>query len=207
MNRGIDQGNDLPNDLLEKIFASIEANPFKLPEDEDGQATAFFNPERDGWLMKEGGKAKNWKKRWFSLVNNCLYYFEKPDDHKPKGTIPLENLFVREIPDSKRANCFEIIAEEGSTVKGAKMDSKGRMVQGGTSHVVVRTTSGAFLHNPNPEILHHNAYLPALSAPASATAVHLSELDCIGIVASFWFQVDTRRTGSRPRTGLRWRSG
>ena len=135
------QGNDLPNELLEKIFASIEANPFKLPEDEDGQATAFFNPERDGWLMKEGGKAKNWKKRWFSLVNNCLYYFEKPEDHKPKGTIPLENLFVREIPDSKRANCFEIIAEEGSTVKGAKMDSKGRMVQGGPDH----TTGGALL--------------------------------------------------------------
>lgn len=136
MNRGIDQGNDLPSEMLEDVFKSIEANPFKLPEDEEGLAIAFFNPERAGWLTKEGGKSKSWKRRWFSLVNNCVNYFEKPDDAAKGdwlGTIPLENLYVREVADSKRPNCFEIYAEEGQTVKGAKKTSKGQMVQGNHS--------------------------------------------------------------------------
>lgn len=52
--------------------------------------------------------------RWFTLANNCLYYFESPDSVKPKGTIPLESLHVREATDSKRPNCFEIIAEQAA---------------------------------------------------------------------------------------------
>eukprot|EP00040_Diaphanoeca_grandis_P037047 m.239464 g.239464 ORF g.239464 m.239464 type:complete len:392 (-) comp33745_c5_seq1:290-1465(-) len=132
MNRGIDQGGNLPDELLEALFNSIEQTPFQLPEDEDGLAMTFFNPERDGYLVKEGGRHKAWKKRWFSLVNNCLYYFEGPEAVKPKGTIPLENLFVREISDSRKPNCFEILYEEGSlgVIKGAKTNRKGQIVQG-----------------------------------------------------------------------------
>jgi len=132
MNRGIDQGGNLPDSLLEVLFNSIEQTPFQLPEDEEGLATTFFNPERDGWLVKEGGRHNSWKKRWFSLVNNCLYYFENNEAVKPKGTIPLENLFVREISDSRKPNCFEILYEEGSqgVIKGAKTNRKGQIVQG-----------------------------------------------------------------------------
>ena len=92
-------------ELLTSLFRSIEATPFKLPDDEDGLSMAFFNPERDGWLVKEGGGHKSWKRRWFTLCNNCLYYFETPDASKPRGTIPLENLIVREITNSKKQHC------------------------------------------------------------------------------------------------------
>ena len=36
----------------------------------------FFNPIREGWLWKQGGRYKTWKRRWFILNDGCLYYFE-----------------------------------------------------------------------------------------------------------------------------------
>eukprot|EP00039_Didymoeca_costata_P024383 m.10155 g.10155 ORF g.10155 m.10155 type:complete len:389 (+) comp4209_c0_seq1:122-1288(+) len=129
MNRGIDQGQDLPQELLTDLFHSIESSPFKFPDDEE--TMTFFNPEREGWLHKEGGRVANWRKRWFTLANNCLYYFEDKDDTKPKGTIPLENLFVRELASFKKPNCFELLCEDsGEGVKGAKTNRKGQIVQG-----------------------------------------------------------------------------
>jgi len=41
-------------------------------------SNSFFNPERDGYLVKQGGRIKTWKRRWFVLTGNCLYYFKDP---------------------------------------------------------------------------------------------------------------------------------
>ena len=41
----------------------------------------FFNPDREGWLWKQGGRYKSWKRRWFILNDNCLYYFEFTTDN------------------------------------------------------------------------------------------------------------------------------
>lgn len=38
---------------------------------------------------------KSWKRRWFILNDNCLYYFECTTDKVPRGIIPLENILVR----------------------------------------------------------------------------------------------------------------
>jgi cytohesin len=78
-----------------------------------------------------GGAHKTWKRRWFRLCNGCLYYFENEEATQPKGTIPLENLIVREASDYKRPSCFEIIAEGGEdqAVKAAKTKG-GKVVQG-----------------------------------------------------------------------------
>lgn len=37
---------------------------------------------------------KSWKRRWFILNDNCLYYFEYTTDKEPRGIIPLENISV-----------------------------------------------------------------------------------------------------------------
>jgi len=50
----------------------------------------------------QGGGHKTWKRRWFTLCNSCLYYFESAESTKPKGTIPLENLIVRSLPEHSR---------------------------------------------------------------------------------------------------------
>ena len=32
---------------------------------------------KEGWLVKQGGSYKNWKKRWFILRSNCLTYHKR----------------------------------------------------------------------------------------------------------------------------------
>ena len=85
-------------------------------------AETFFNPEREGWLTKEGGKYKSKHRRWFILKDNILYYFKQPSasgqpsvsdyvinalvtldhviqDSELIGSIPLDNLSVRDISE------------------------------------------------------------------------------------------------------------
>jgi len=49
MNRGINNGGDLPRELLMSFYASIQAEPFKIPQD-DGYdlIITFFNPDKEG---------------------------------------------------------------------------------------------------------------------------------------------------------------
>lgn len=81
MNRGINDGGDLPEDLLrvcsvsttsafsakcflsvyglplslQNLYESIKNEPFKIPEDDGNDLThTFFNPDREGWLLKLG---------------------------------------------------------------------------------------------------------------------------------------------------------
>ena len=43
------------------------------------------DPQMKGWLLKQGGSVRSWKKRWFVLKDRCLYYYAEPTDAKPKG--------------------------------------------------------------------------------------------------------------------------
>ncbi|TRY94369.1 hypothetical protein DNTS_006262 [Danionella cerebrum] len=55
MNRGINGGGDLPEELLRNLYDSIKNEPFKNPEDDGNDLThTFFNPDREGWLLKLG---------------------------------------------------------------------------------------------------------------------------------------------------------
>ncbi len=89
-------------------------------------------------VWSTGGRVKTWKRRWFILTDNCLYYFEFTtvresallqfndwiiqykyktsvvfycghmcfQDKEPRGIIPLENLSIREVDDSKKPVSF-----------------------------------------------------------------------------------------------------
>uniref|UniRef100_A0A8C8DQI3 Cytohesin 1a n=1 Tax=Oryzias sinensis TaxID=183150 RepID=A0A8C8DQI3_9TELE len=132
MNRGINDGGDLPEDLLTNLYDSIKNEPFKIPEDDGNDLThTFFNPDREGWLLKLGGRVKTWKRRWFILTDNCLYYFEFTTDKEPRGIIPLENLSIREVED-KKPNCFELFIPENKdqVIKACKTEADGRVVEG-----------------------------------------------------------------------------
>merc|ERR1711874_632616 len=81
MNRGINDGENLPKELLVSLYESIKTEPFKIPEDDGNDLMhTFFNPDKEGWLWKQGGRYKSWKRRWFILNDNCLYYFEFTTD-------------------------------------------------------------------------------------------------------------------------------
>jgi len=140
MNRGINDGGDLPQELLTSLYESIKKEPFKIPEDDGNDLMhTFFNPDKEGWLWKQGGRYKNWKRRWFILNDNCLYYFEFTTDKEPKGIIPLENISVREATDRSKPNCFELFACNSDVIKACKTDSDGKVVEG--KHNVYRMSA------------------------------------------------------------------
>ncbi|XP_057244223.1 cytohesin-2-like [Malurus melanocephalus] len=126
MNRGINDGGDLPEELLRNLYESIRSEPFKIPEDDGNDLThTFFNPDREGWLLKLGGRVKTWKRRWFILTDNCLYYFEYTTDKEPRGIIPLENLSIREVEDPRKPHCFELYIpnSKGQLIKACKTEA------------------------------------------------------------------------------------
>uniref|UniRef100_F6S301 Cytohesin 4 n=1 Tax=Xenopus tropicalis TaxID=8364 RepID=F6S301_XENTR len=131
LHRGVHPGGDLPPQLLTEMYESLKKESFQIPEEEDAWelAHAFHKPQREGWLLKTGGRVKTWKKRWFILKDNCLYYFECITDKEPLGIIPLENLSVEIVEDSKKPNCFDLHGK-GQTIKACKTHGDGRMVQG-----------------------------------------------------------------------------
>eukprot|EP00914_Ancora_sagittata_P014903 GHVO01029272.1.p1 GENE.GHVO01029272.1~~GHVO01029272.1.p1 ORF type:complete len:252 (+),score=21.72 GHVO01029272.1:66-758(+) len=142
MNRGINDGGDLPEDLLVSLYESIKKEPFKIPEDDGNDLMhTFFNPDKEGWLWKQGGRYKSWKRRWFILKDNCLYYFEFTQDKEPKGIIPLENIQIRIVTDGKKPNCFELYATNNDVIKACKTDSEGKVVEG--KHTVYRMSAAS----------------------------------------------------------------
>jgi cytohesin len=141
MNRGIDNGKDLPEDLLIAFYENVKKEEFKIPDSEGGGGLAetFFNPEKQGWLTKEGGKYKSKHRRWFILKENMLYYFKQPTDSELIGSIPLDpDLRVRTV--EAPVNCFEIYSETG-VIKAWKKDSDGKVVKG--NHDIYRLVAGS----------------------------------------------------------------
>uniref|UniRef100_A0A1B6H0B3 Cytohesin-1 n=1 Tax=Cuerna arida TaxID=1464854 RepID=A0A1B6H0B3_9HEMI len=140
MNRGINNGGDLPRELLVSLYESIKTEPFKIPEDDGNDLMhTFFNPDKEGWLWKQGGRYKSWKRRWFILNDNCLYYFEYTTDKEPRGIIPLENILVREATDRHKPHCLELYASGTDFIKACKTDSEGKVVEG--KHTVYRMSA------------------------------------------------------------------
>ncbi|XP_025062639.1 cytohesin-4 [Alligator sinensis] len=130
MNRGIDNGGDLPEMLLKNLFESIKNEPFSIPEDDGNDLThTFFNPSREGWLLKLGGRVKTWKRRWFILTDNCLYYFEYTTVYLASNS----QLFLLGFQDKpKKPNCFELFNPncKGQKIKACKTDGDGKVVEG-----------------------------------------------------------------------------
>lgn len=143
MNRGINNGQNLPPEFLTELYESVKKEQFKIPDGEGNLAETFFNPEREGWLTKEGGKYKSKHKRWFILKDGMLYYFKQPTDDELIGSIPLVDpgLRVRAVQDPKAAPfCFELFSESG-VIKAWKKDSDGKPVPG--NHDVYRLLAGS----------------------------------------------------------------
>ena len=79
---------DRINNLLKNNHFSIKTEPFKIPEDDGNDLMhTFFNPDKEGWLWKQGGRYKSWKRRWFVLNDGCLYYFQHTAENVPKGKL------------------------------------------------------------------------------------------------------------------------
>jgi len=75
----------------------------------DVPAQSLFPAEREGWLTKQGGSIRTWKKRYFILKGKTLYYYKTPKDLQFTGRIDLEpSSSVRDEQDKKRKGMFSI---------------------------------------------------------------------------------------------------
>jgi len=81
--------------------------------------------EKTGWLVKEGGSIKTWKKRYFVLKNGDLSYYKNPGE-EALGTISLaEATSGIEISDSKKKSyCFQIVTPNRTYLLSAESDDE-----------------------------------------------------------------------------------
>eukprot|EP00761_Pharyngomonas_kirbyi_P007086 gb/GECH01007095.1/.p1 GENE.gb/GECH01007095.1/~~gb/GECH01007095.1/.p1 ORF type:complete len:206 (+),score=65.44 gb/GECH01007095.1/:1-618(+) len=57
-----------------------------------------------GWLIKQGGAVKNWKKRFCVLQDGSLQYYKDENDSEPRGVIFIRGQFSRRMsPDEEKA--------------------------------------------------------------------------------------------------------
>jgi len=72
--------------------------------------------DKEGYLDKKGDTVnRSYKRRWFVLKGNLLFYFEKPSEKQPVGMIILENCSV-EVSDADRYSfCIRFQSNQAST--------------------------------------------------------------------------------------------
>jgi len=79
--------------------------------------------DRQGFLVKEGGKIKTWKKRWCVLKINQFYYCKKQNGTE-LGIIHLANVtLVRTSTRKNKKHCFEIWTPERTYYMCATSDA------------------------------------------------------------------------------------
>ncbi|KAL6065530.1 PH domain-containing protein [Balamuthia mandrillaris] len=85
---------------------------------------SLTNPEKEGWLTKQGGSYKSWKKRWCVLKDGTVFYFKNPKATTPKGTIDLEPTSqVTETTLTKKKFAFQVKTAQRTFVIYADSDS------------------------------------------------------------------------------------
>lgn len=123
--RGINDGQDFLPEFLEGLYDNIVTNPIKM----QGENTILFSQaEKKGYLTKQGGRIKTWKRRWCVLSDNCLYYFKSQDDPDPCGIIPLENIGVSVF--QTKPNTFRMYNAGSYEMKACKVGTSGSVQKG-----------------------------------------------------------------------------
>lgn len=79
-NRGINNGADLPQEMLEQFYDSIVSNELQIDHERDD----ILQWELQGYMkVQEVDKKsliskKTWQRRWCIISGKCLFIFEDP---------------------------------------------------------------------------------------------------------------------------------
>lgn len=87
-------------------------------------------PDKEGFLTKQGGSIKTWKRRWFVLKNKKLVYFKSRTDVEATGIIELEaDSFVRDERDKDKKRRFMFSVGTSRRVFFMHSDTEAEMKQ------------------------------------------------------------------------------
>lgn len=130
-NAGINGGENFPESFLSELYDKIVMYEIKMESDDIEE---FQNAELKGWLTKQGGKIKSWKKRWFVLTENCLFYFKNETDKEPCGIIPLENVIIHRL-ESKKKYMFTLKSHGDEPIKESSRKGTGYVMYQHESYI------------------------------------------------------------------------
>mmetsp|Transcript_20751 Transcript_20751/g.31685 ORF Transcript_20751/g.31685 Transcript_20751/m.31685 type:complete len:183 (-) Transcript_20751:83-631(-) len=107
------------------------------------------NPEFEGWLTKQSMWLKDWRRRYFILKGNKLF-FCKDEYSSPHGMIDLAHCITVKSADlkSKRRNSFEISTPDMTYLLYANTEKEKDDWIGGVGRAIVRCSS-TYYANPN----------------------------------------------------------
>lgn len=137
-NSGIDQGQDLPREVLEGMYQRIRLHEIRMDEGDmfESSVITFVAPKLSGWLKKKSnGVFAGWKRHWFVLVDGVLYYFHAPLDEAPRCIIPLEHVTVEALG---KTDISIMLRDMQGYVKSVKKFDDGRMETGSHRAFVLR---------------------------------------------------------------------
>jgi len=129
-------------------------------------SVASLNPaDKEGFLTKQGGSIKTWKRRWFVLKGKKVVYFKTRNDLEATGVIELEpDSFVRDEKDKKKRFMFSVgtsrrvffICADNEKDMLSWIDSIKRNIDGtGPANPVQSTRSESAIQGITPSV-HHN---------------------------------------------------
>ena len=93
-----------PISPLGKNYAEISGKRPPPKPKTDLEAQALINsPENlhSGWIIKQGGRIRTWRRRYMILHTGCLYYFENEKSQKQKGSMSLPGYVLTEYHELK----------------------------------------------------------------------------------------------------------
>jgi hypothetical protein len=99
---------------LDEMLAPIMSLFGKKPDADSGPAVEFWrDPERAGWLMKQGEHIKTWRRRWFVLKAGKIFWFKQDgvtSMSQPRGVIEVKScLSVKGAEDAlNKPFAFEV---------------------------------------------------------------------------------------------------
>eukprot|EP00045_Choanoeca_perplexa_P001964 m.22441 g.22441 ORF g.22441 m.22441 type:complete len:645 (+) comp11253_c0_seq1:163-2097(+) len=117
------------------LLEDVDTTTDDEAEPEEGLETVDDKPERvvlhSGWLLKEGGSIKTWRKRFFKLTSDCLlsYYDKQPEaGGRFINAIDIIAAQATIATELRKPHGFYLYSERGTPRKGSATNKRSKYV-------------------------------------------------------------------------------
>jgi len=105
---------------------------------------SLTSPDKEGYLTKQGGSIKTWKKRWCVLKDNTIFYFRTPKDTAPQGTMDLNaQSKCKEVEVKKKKFTFVVCTDTRDFIISADTEAAKQEWMEAVNNCIKALTNGA----------------------------------------------------------------